>query len=200
MKFKELLDEYICGRINANMLYDHMKQHFEELLGGYRFRKLEYLKIYPFISELQDPDLYREHILKDKIKQINNIMNGQESFSYDLWMNLEKCEMSQIYKIWNEYKEKGFISFDEIELLQKELSNIHTKAIEDLCREKLLTLLIGLPTVDDDFCTYNLLYTKEVDKTSICEDIEKIMEILNGKRPVHILLKYVSSDCMYTIF
>ena len=202
MKFGNLLDGYMHERINENMLYNHMKQHFEELFNEYRFRELKYLKIYPFISELQDEDLYRESILKEKIKKINNILNGWESFSYDLWMKLEKREMNQIYKIWGEYKEKRFIPFDKVELLQRELSKVmlNTKTIEDLCWEKLLTLLIGLPTLDDDFCTYNYLYTQEVDKTSICEDVEKLMEILEGKRPVHILLKYANSDCMYTIF
>ena len=202
MNFENLLDGYMHERINENMLYDYMKQHFEELFNEYRFRELKYLKIYPFISELQDEDLYRESILKEKIKKINNILNGWESFSYDLWMKLEKREINQIYKIWGEYKEKRFIPFDEVELLQRELSKVmlNTKTIEDLCWEKLLTLLIGLPTVDDDFCTYNYLYTQEIDKTSICEDVEKIMEILEGKRPLHILLKYANSDCMYTIF
>ena len=202
MDFENLLNEYMHERINENMLYNYIKQYFQEFFNEYRFRELKYLKIYPFISELQDEDLYRESILKEEIKKINNILNGGEFFSYDLWMKLERREINQIYKIWGEYKEKRFISFDEVELLQRELSKVmlNTKTIEDLCWEKLLTLLIGLPTVDDDFCTYNYLYTQEVDKMSICEDVEKLMEILEGKRPVHILLKYANCDCMYTIF
>ncbi len=201
MEFKDLLQEYTLNMINADMLYKRIKQYFDELFNEFKFRELAYLKIYPFISELQDEDLYRESILKEKVKKINNILNGWESFSYDLWMKLEKREMNQINKIWSEYKEKRFIPFDEVELLQRELSKVmlNTKTVEDLCWEKLLTLLIGLPTVDDDFYTYNYLYMQEVDKTSIYEDVEKLMEILEGKRPVHILLKYASSDCMYTI-
>ncbi len=35
---------------------------FEEFLETCEFRKLELLKLYPFISELQDEDLYNGHI------------------------------------------------------------------------------------------------------------------------------------------
>ena len=130
------------------------------------------------------------------IKEIKEILSGQDSFLYDLWMNLTPCEIDSIYQIWSNYKERGKISLVDFDFLQNKMRNImiNTKTIEDLCWEKLLTLLIGLPAVDGDFCTYNLLYTKEIDTTSICEEVERLIDILQGKKPVHVLLRYTRTN------
>ena len=135
MRFHHMVEEYTLGRINADMLYKHIKQYFSELFDEFKFRELEYLKIYPFLSEFQDEELYREDILKDKIEEINNILNGKKSFSYDLWMNLKKCELNYFYEILAQYKEIGKISFEDSELLQTKLSNItlNKKTVEDIC-------------------------------------------------------------------
>lgn len=178
----------------------HIRQYFTGLLSGYRFRELEYLKIYPFISELQDEALYKGHILREKIDEINNILNGEKKFSYNLWMSLGNCDISRICSIWDEYKENGTITFKQLKLLEEELLSIqiNIKTVQDLYREKLLTLLTRLPT-SEDFYTYNLLYTEEVDENNICREVEQLIDILKGKRPVHMLLRYGCKGPMYTI-
>lgn len=115
-------------------------------------------------------------------------------------MSLGNCDISGICSIWDEYKENGTITFKQLKLLEEELLSIqiNIKTVQDLYREKLLTLLTGLPT-SEDFYTYNLLYTEEVDENNICREVEKLIDILKGKRPVHMLLKYGCNGPMYTI-
>ena len=129
---------------------------------------------------------------------IKDILYGQKAFIYDVWMNLSKSNISPIDRVWSEFKEKGCVSFTNNEILQEELNNISIKTIEDLCREKLLTLMVGLPIVDD-FLTYNLLYVKEITLNVISEDIERLIDVLTGKRPVHLLLKYNNNDFIYMV-
>ena len=199
MEFDNILKKYMYGKISTELLYNQMRHLFNELLSKHEFCKLEYLKIYPFISELQDEDLYKNHILREKINTILAILEGQHSFSYDLWMNLKKGELSYINDIWELYKTNGSISFEKSEMMRKKLKNINVNTIEDICLDKLLTLLAGLPTTGDDFDMYNSLYVRSIDKNAVHEDIEKMMSILSGQRPIHILLKYVSEDCIYII-
>ena len=201
-KFSDMLEEFVLGKIDANTLHKQMKKLFRTYLKERRFKRLQYLKIYPFMSALQDEDLYQEHVLKKEINQIIDILDGKKPFIYHLWMKLEEREMSQIYKIWDGYKKNGFIAFEESELLQNELRNIafNTKTIEDICFEKLLALLVDLPTTSEHGDHYDLLYMDEyIHEIDISENVEKLINILAGKTPVHILLKYVCSDCMYII-
>ena len=196
MNFIDLLDEYVLGKVDKEGLCKHIKQMFNQLFDEYKFMELEYLKIYPFLSHLQDEDLYETDILQREIEEIKGILSGQKLFLYDMWINLNKRDIGQIEQIWSNYKEKGMISFEELEFLQNIKLHImlNTRTIEAICWEKLLTLLIGLPTVDDDFCTYNLLYAKEIDKVSIRREVERLIDILEGKNPVHILLRYEHTD------
>ena len=184
----------MSGRIDADMLYDSVTVYFKKLFKENRFRELKYLRIYPFLSALLNKDLYeKETILKEEIRRINNILRGKENYSYDFWMTLSPYEMNQFHKIWSEYCEKGIISLKDSEWLQEERSNLmlHTKTVEDICRERLLILLSGLPTVDD-FYFYNLLYAQEVGKNILCEEIQRLLELLAGERPVHFMLRYVN--------
>lgn len=198
MKFDFLIEEYLLNKIDAETLKNSIKQYFKNLLNEYKFREIEYLKFYPFISELQDDELYREDVLREKINEIKDILYGQKVFIYDVWMNLSKSNISLIDKVWGEYKEKGCVSFTDNEILQEELNNISIKTIEDVCREKLLTLMVGLPIIDD-FLTYNLLYVKKITQNVISEDIERLIDVLTGKRPVHLLLKYDNNDFIYMV-
>lgn len=198
MKFDFLIEEYLLNKVDAETLKNSIKQYFKKLLNEYNFREIEYLKFYPFISELQDDELYREDVLRGKISEIKDILYGQKAFIYDVWMNLSKSNISPIDRVWSEFKEKGCVSFTNNEILQEELNNISIKTIEDLCREKLLTLMVGLPIVDD-FLTYNLLYVKEITLNVISEDIERLIDVLTGKRPVHLLLKYNNNDFIYMV-
>ena len=202
LKFVDILGEYILGRIDANMLHEQMKMLFSEYINDNLFRKLQYLKIYPFISALQDEDIYQEHLLKKEITQIIEILEGKKAFIYAFWMNLEGREMSQISRIWDRYKKNGTILFEQSELLEKELFNLvsNTETIEDICQEKLLSLLVDLPTVSAQNDNYNLLYTnKKVDEMSISENVEKLIKIMTGKIPVHVMLKYGCNECTYMI-
>lgn len=198
MKFDFLIEEYLLNKVDAETLKNSIKQYFKKLLNEYKFREIEYLKFYPFISELQDDELYREDVLRGKISEIKDILYGQKAFIYDVWMNLSKSNISPIDRVWSEFKEKGCVSFTNNEILQEELNNISIKTIEDLCREKLLTLMVGLPIVED-FFTYNLLYVKEITLNVISEDIERLIDVLTGKRPVHLLLKYNNNDFIYMV-
>ena len=198
MKFDFLIEEYLLNKVDAETLKNSIKQYFKKLLNEYKFREIEYLKFYPFISELQDDEIYREDVLRGKISEIKDILYGQKAFIYDVWMNLSKSNISPIDRVWSEFKEKGCVSFTNNEILQEELNNISIKTIEDLCREKLLTLMVGLPIVDD-FLTYNLLYVKEITLNVISEDIERLIDVLTGKRPVHLLLKYNNNDFIYMV-
>ena len=155
--------------------------------------------MYPFISELQDEDLYKDSILKEEINTMLSVLEGRCNYSYDLWMNVPKQELTKNERIWKFYKKNKKITFEQIELLEKELENITLLTIEEVCLDKLLTLLLGLPTANDNFYTYNLLYSKEISRDIINEDIEKLISILKGNRPVHLLLKYVSAECIFII-
>ncbi len=198
MKFDFLIEEYLLNKVDAETLKNSIKQYFKKLLNEYKFREIEYLKFYPFISELQDDELYREDVLRGKISEIKDILYGQKAFIYDVWMNLSKSNISPIDRVWSEFKETGCVSFTNNEILQEELNNISIKTIEDVCREKLLTLMVGLPIVED-FLTYNLLYVKEITLNVINEDIERLIDVLTGKRPVHLLLKYNNNDFIYMV-
>ena len=199
MEFKNMLEKYMCDDINAESLYNYVRNLFSELIRKYDFRKLSYLKMYPFISGLQDEDLYKDPILKEEINTILSVLEGRCDYSYDLWMNVPNQELTNIKRIWKFYKKNKKITLEQIELLEKELENINPNTIGEVCMVKLLTLLLGLPTADDNLYTYNLLYSNEVDEIIVNEDIEKMISILNGKRPVHLLLKYVSAECIFII-
>jgi len=88
MKFNELLEEYMHGRIDAKKLYNCVRKEFMVLFENYKFRELEYLKKYPFLYELQDEDLYCEAILNDRGREIYNVLNGKQAFIYDMWIKL----------------------------------------------------------------------------------------------------------------
>lgn len=192
MRFNDLLEAYIQKKIDEKSLYNDVRQIFCEYLDEHRFRELEYLKIYPFISWLQDEDIYQESILMDEINNIEDILNGKKAFSYGLWMCLENCDIGIVHSVFNEYKENGKISIEEQSLLELKLlkSSSNIKTIWDVCLEKLLNMLVELPTLDDDFYAYNMLYSGEIDKSTICEEIELLIEILEGKRAVYITLLY----------
>lgn len=149
MKFNHLLEDYVLSKIDVDVLHHKIKEYFTEIFNEQKFRELEYLKIYPFISELQDEDIYKDKILKEKIKQIDNILNREENFIYDLWMNLEKCDINLIYEIWDEYKERGRIVYKDFKLLQDKLSHIKSniRTVEDICLEKLLMLIYWITDV-----------------------------------------------------
>jgi len=200
MDFKEMLEEFLIGKIEEKVFYQNMKNIFEEFLETFEFRKLELLKLYPFISELQDEDLYNGHMLEEEISEIINILDGQKNFSYDLWMNLESHEMRRYHKIWKDYKKTNIISFEEHVSIEKELQaiSIDTKSIDDMCMEKLLTLLNGMSNIDD-FYTYSTLYVSKFDAVSAEDEIKKMLDILSGNRPVHILIKYVKGECMFIL-
>ena len=61
-----------------------------------------------------------------------------------------------------------------------------------------MALLAGLPTIDE-FYMYNTLYVDKIDAICAEEEIEKILDILSGNRPVHILIKYVKGECMFVL-
>lgn len=199
MEFRNMLEKYMCSDINAELLYNYINRLFKDLLIGYEFRKIKYLKLYPFISELQDEDLYEDKILKETIDTILSVLEGRCNYSYDLWMSIPKQELANINRIWEFYKDNKKITFNQLMMLEKELENININTIEEVCLQKLLTLLIALPTLDDDFYTFNLLYCSDVSREIVNEEIEKVINILNGTRPMHLLIKYVSSDCFFTI-
>lgn len=199
MEFRNMLEKYMRGDINAELLYNYVNRLYNDLIIGYEFRKIKNLKLYPFISELQDEDLYKDKILKEKIDTILSVLDGRCNYSYDLWMSIPKQDLANINGIWEFYKDNKKITFNQLMMLEKELENINTNTIEEVCLQKLLTLLIALPTLDDNFYTYNLLYCDDVSREIVNEDIEKVINILNGIRPMHILLKYVSFDCFITI-
>lgn len=199
MEFKDILEKYMHGVINPEILYKHIHYLFHELIIKYEFRKISYLKFYPFISELQDEDLYKESILKEKITTILSVLEGRCNYSYDLWMKIPKQELTLFYSIWEFYKMNSKITFKQLISLKKELENIGADTIEEICLKKLGVLLLGLPTADDDFYTYNLLYCNEVNSDIINEDIEKMINILNGNRPIHLLLNYSSANCILNI-
>ena len=120
MKFDFLIEEYLLNKVDAETLKNSIKQYFKKLLNEYKFREIEYLKFYPFISELQDDELYREDVLRGKISEIKDILYGQKAFIYDVWMNLSKSNISPIDRVWSEFKEKGCVSFTNNEILQEE--------------------------------------------------------------------------------
>ncbi|MCI8876363.1 MAG: hypothetical protein HFI77_10095 [Lachnospiraceae bacterium] len=199
MNLKEMLEEFLMGKIEKKRFYQDIKKVFEECLNTNAFRRLELLKIYPFISELQDEDIYNENLIQE-IREMVCILNGEKSFFFDLWMSLERLEISRYYRILNRYKKNKVISFDEHESIEKELQVIsgNTKSIEDICMEKLLALLAGLPTIDD-FYMYNTLYVDKFEDIRAEEEIEKLLDILSGNKPVHILIKYVKGECMFVL-
>ena len=45
MEFKNMLEKYMCGDINAESLYNYASNLFNELIRKYDFRKLSYLKM-----------------------------------------------------------------------------------------------------------------------------------------------------------
>ena len=51
MKFDFLIEEYLLNKVDAETLKNSIKQYFKKLLNEYKFREIEYLKFYPFISD-----------------------------------------------------------------------------------------------------------------------------------------------------
>ncbi len=78
MDFKEMLEEFQMGKIDEKVFYHNIKIIFIEFLDTFGFRKLELLKRYPFMSGLQDEDLYHEYMLKEEISEIISILNGKK--------------------------------------------------------------------------------------------------------------------------
>ncbi|MCI8508764.1 MAG: hypothetical protein HFJ06_09415 [Lachnospiraceae bacterium] len=74
MKFYDLIQQYDEKGIDKEAWYDSLQIYYHELLDGYKFRQVEYLKIYPLILELQDIDICEKSILQDMIDSIINIL------------------------------------------------------------------------------------------------------------------------------
>ncbi len=96
MKFDDLIQQYNEKGIDKEAWYDSLQIYYHELLDGYKFRQVEYLKIYPLILELQDIDICEESTLQDRINFIINILNGVYDYSYELYMNLEKRDIEEL--------------------------------------------------------------------------------------------------------
>ena len=84
MKFDFLIEEYLLNKVDAETLKNSIKQYFKKLLNEYKFREIEYLKFYPFMSELQDDELYREDVLRGRISEIKDIMDIEKFKALDV--------------------------------------------------------------------------------------------------------------------
>lgn len=200
MNFEGIIALYMQGEIDINTLYSLIKQKFKEILTEDKFKELEYLRIYPFISKLQDEDLYIEEILKKEIPSIQDILGGMKNYSYNMWMKIESVDIEDYYRIWSKYRKGKGILLADLEKVNQEVENVtlKCKTIADVCMAKLLRLIQALPEIAGNEAEYNLLYTEEPALYYIEDEIEKLMEILSGKRPINILLMYTNQfSCIY---
>lgn len=201
MNFKKLLADYINKQINEKELYNLLNTYYYELLSEYKFRELEYLKLYPFISQLLDEDLYQESTLKDEIKRINEILDGVRDYSHVLYMKLEeKDSIRDLCTIWNDYKINKKISLYDMEKIEKRLLEDETsfKRISDIYISKLVALLNGLPMIQGEEIIFNLLYISNTETIDISDDIERIISILQGKKMANVFIRYEKGIVNYS--
>lgn len=199
MKFDDLIQEYNEELTNKRKWYDSLQTYYYELLNEYKFREVEYLKIYPLISEIQNIDIYEDGILLDKIKFIKNILEGICDYSYELYMNLEEQNMEELCHIWNNYKSKGKILEDDLEILERNFSNTKLDIINisDIYMNRFLTLLAGLPLLKGDEFMYNSLYISKIKKTDIRGEAERLISVLKGVKPAKIFVEYKKAHVSY---
>lgn len=194
MNFEDIISLYMEEKININIFHKLIKEKFNRLLIKDKFKELNYLKIYPFISELQDEDLYVEEILKRKISVIQDILGGIKNYSYDMWIGLETEGVEDYYRMWSKYKKGEGISSRDLEKINNAIENITLKCntVSDICMTKLLRLMQGLPEAGSNEPEYNLLYTGQPEQYYVVDEIEKLINILRVQRSVHILLIYTT--------
>lgn len=196
MKFDNLIQEYNEREINKKEWYDSLQTYYYELLDGYKFREVKYLKIYPFISEIQNIDIYEDGVLFNKIKFIRNILAGIHDYSYELYMNLEERNIEDLYYIWNNYKSKGKILEKDLEMIEKISLSIKSNIINvsDIYMNRFLTLLAGLPLLNGDEFMYNSLYISRIKEIDIRHEAERLIGILKGEEPAKIIVEYRKAD------
>ena len=127
MKFEKLINQYSNKIIDSKKMYEEIRNYFTLLLKNNKFNELDYLKIYPFISELQDEDLFENNILDSKISEISDIISGEKAFIYGLWIKLVFKDMDDILNIWDMYKRNKFISFEKLLYVEKKLIDVESK-------------------------------------------------------------------------
>lgn len=199
MKFYDLIQQYDEKGIDKEAWYDSLQIYYHELLDGYKFRQVEYLKIYPLILELQDIDICEKSILQDRINFIINILRGVYDYSYEVYMELEKRNIEDLCYIWNNYKLGGKISEKNAEMVGmfSENLNLNIVNISDIYMKKLLSLLEGLPILDGDEFMYNSLYVSTISEIDIRDEAERLINILKGERPANILIVYKKAVVNY---
>ncbi len=199
MKFYNLIQEYNEKKIKKKEWYDSLQTYYYELLGGYKFREVKYLKIYPFILEIQDVDIDEEGVLLNRIKFIKDILDGIHDYSYELYMNLEERDIENLCSIWNHYKSKGKILERDLEMIESISCGVKSDItnISDIYMDRLLTLLAGLPLLDGDEFMYNSLYISRIKKSDIRHEVERLIYVLKGEKPAKIIIEYKKGHVNY---
>lgn len=190
IKFEKIISQYSDEIIDKNNLYNKLSKYFMVLLENNMFFDLDFLKIYPFISELQDEDIYEDDILKIKLNEIKDIISGKKDFSYGIWMQLMKENVEDIFLIWDMYKENNFILYEKLLYIEKKLKDIKVKTIGDIIKKKILMLMSGLPTVNDDIYINNLLYMENIKKERIIKEIDNLFDVILKQNPIFVILEY----------
>lgn len=126
MEFNRLLQIYITGKMNIDEFKAVLDNYYSELLDGFKFREIEYLKIYPLICELQDAYEDDTQSLSERIEYVDSILNGQCNYSAQLYINLgESADIEVLCGIWNQYKSNGYVTKESLDYMEDTLSSFN---------------------------------------------------------------------------
>lgn len=196
MILNDLIQDYLLGRINKNIFFDHIKNLFYELLSDYGFLYFDNLFYYPFISELMDEDCYCMDGFNELLTNIIDILEGKEVYEYSTWINIKPVIDKKMYNMWVSIKKEGLprkkikIIKDSIEKYKddKTITYEYVKKLSDL-----LKILI----LDDGFAESNSLYVPNCNDEHIITEIDRMFLILLGEQPTYITIKYTDLGIKY---
>lgn len=181
MSFEEIMLDFQNKKISENEFSLQIQKYFEYLLSNNYFQQEKYLKLYPFLSELQDEDIYQERMLEDTLENIQRVLSGEKDYCCDLWITVQSQNIESFCAFWGEYKSGNYDVFEKIEEFRDGQTN--SENISNCYVKKLMCLFEDLPRNKDIELLCNMLYTENVDNEYYEREIEETIQILLGKRP-----------------
>lgn len=141
-----------------------------------------------------DEDCYNLNNFNELILKIKEILEGKKRYEYSLWVKIKYEKADELYTIWEQIKKN--ITKQNIDIMQNEINYFkdeHTITYEYI--RKLHSLL-------EDIAEYgaaisNSLYVESFSLESFIKEADRLLQLLLGKIPIYITIKYTEYGIQY---
>ena len=198
------LNEFISRRIGEKELQLSANECIRQILGN-KVISIDALKIYPFVSELINKELYEDNeVLYDKAVWIKSIIDGAAEYSYELMIKLPRRNIDDTFITIYDF-DKSLNTVDTADtkttfaIIQKSFPLPDKElTVEDMIIKKIHQII-------NDYFNYamrienmNCLFFDERDY-AFSAVMDQIL-ILYGIKPVSVRLNYSHGDAEIMLY